>query len=148
MELNTASSAISFSGKLEDDSAMLYEEMARRYPEAGETFRAFVRDNKRHKTLVNRVYYGVISDAIEGGFSFEGLDTDDFVVETRFADNIGYSEALNTVIEAEERIVAFYRAASEASRSLMADVPRVFNQVVRKRSGRIDKLKSLLGGAK
>jgi hypothetical protein len=40
-------------------------------------------------------------------------------------------------------MVAFYTTAAEQSKSLMADVPRAFMQIVKKRSQRIDSLKSL-----
>ena len=146
MQLNTASSAVSFARTLEDDSAALYEEIARTYPEAGEPFSGFVRENKRHKTIVDRAYYWVISDALESGFSFEGLDTDDFPVEKRLAGNTTYEDALKTAITTEESILGFYRAASEASSSLMADVPRAFDRIVRKRDGRLETLRAILGG--
>ena len=146
MKLNTASSAVSFVRTLEDDSAALYDEIAPTHPDGEEAFSAFVRENKKYKTIVDRAYYGVISDALEGGFSFEGLDTDDFPVEKRLAGNTTYKDALKTAIATEENIVGFYRAASEVSRSLMADVPRTFDQIARKRDGRLEKLKSILGG--
>lgn len=146
MKLNTASSAISFSRELEDDSARLYEELAHRYPEGKDLFLSWIKENKRFKTSVDRAYYGVISDALESGFAFEGIDTDDYLVETRLAEDVSPSDALNTAIDAEEKITRFYRTASETSRSLMADVPRAFDKVVRTRSERIPKLKSFLDG--
>ena len=148
MKLNTASSAISFAKKLEDDSARLYEELAQRYAEGKDLFLSWVKENKRYKTSVDRAYYGVISDALEGGFSFEGIDTNDYPVESQLAEDASPSDALKTAIEAEEKIVEFYRAASEASRSLMADVPRAFDRIIRRRSERIPKLKSLLAAVR
>ena len=146
MQLNTASSAISFARKLEEDSAALYEEIARAHPEAEEVFSGFVRENKRYTELVNRTYYGVISDALEGGFSFEGLDTNDFPVEKQLSGSTTYQDALKAAIVTEESIVGFYRAASETSRSLLADVPRIFDQIVRKRGTRLERLKTILSG--
>ena len=148
MQLNTASSAISFARTLEDDSTALYEEIARTYADATEAFSGFARENKRYKTNVERTYYGVISDALEGGFSFEGLDTDDFPVEKRLASNATYEDALKTAIATEESIVGFYRAASEVSRALMADLPRAFDQIAKKRDRRLVMLRSILGGVK
>jgi len=148
MKLNTASSAISFAKKLEDDSARLYEELTHSYPEGKDLFLSWIKENKRFKTSVDRAYYGVISDALESGFSFEGIDTDDYLVETRLTENASPSDALNTAIDTEEKITRFYRTASEASRSLMADVPRAFDRVVRIRSERIPKLKSFLADAR
>ena len=148
MKLNTASSAISFARKLEDDSARLYDELAQRYPEGREILLSWVKENERYKTSVDRAYYGVISDALEGCFSFEGIDTDDYPVESRLAEDTSPSDALNTAVAAEEKIVEFYRTASETSRSLMADVPRAFDRIIRRRSERIPKLKSLIAGLK
>ena len=147
MKLNTASSAISFAKKLEDDSAALYEELAKKYPQGREMFLSCVKENKRCKTLVDRVYYGVITDAIEGAFSFEGIESDDFAVEARFPQDASYQDALRMLIAMEEKIAEFYRVASEASRSLMADIPRAFDNVVRRRGQRIEKLRSLLAAA-
>jgi rubrerythrin len=56
-----------------------------------------------------------------------------------------YSNALNKAIEMEEQILKFYSDAAEQSKSLMADVPRAFMMIAKKRSGRIAKLRALLG---
>ena len=45
----------------------------------------------------------------------------------------------------EEKILNFYGIAAEQSKLLMADVPRAFKMVVKKRSNRYSTLKSLLG---
>ena len=146
MKLNTASSAISFSGKLEDDSVKLYETLTQKYPEGNEVFLSLIRENRRNKTSVERAYYSVISDALEGCFSFEGIETDDFLIATGLARDASYYDALNMAIAMEEKITKFYWAAAEVSRSLMADVPRAFEKIAKKRTERIDKLRSLLRG--
>jgi len=48
----------------------------------------------------------------------------------------------------EEKILNFYHVAAEQSKHLMADVPRNFTLVAKKRSERIPKLKGLLEKAK
>ena len=48
-------------------------------------------------------------------------------------------------IEIEERVREFYVDAAEQSKSLMADVPRTFALIARKRDERLSVLKSLLG---
>ena len=45
MLLNTTSAAISFARKLEEESAGFYEEMSRRYAEAGDIFTSFAKEN-------------------------------------------------------------------------------------------------------
>ena len=44
----------------------------------------------------------------------------------------------------EEKIAQFYADAAEQSKSLMADVPRTFKMVAKKRNDRIPKLRSLI----
>jgi rubrerythrin len=56
-----------------------------------------------------------------------------------------YSEAIGRAIEIEEKIVKFYTDAAEQSKSLMADIPRAFKMVAKKRGNRLSTLKSLPG---
>jgi hypothetical protein len=44
----------------------------------------------------------------------------------------------------EEKIINFYQVAAEQSKYLMADIPRSFSMVAKKRTERLTKLKSLL----
>jgi len=48
----------------------------------------------------------------------------------------------------EERILNFYKVAAEQSKHLMADIPRSFTLVAKKRNERIPTLKALLDQAK
>ena len=48
----------------------------------------------------------------------------------------------NFFIEIEERILDFYHFAADQSMSLMADIPRNFKMVAKKRKNRIPTLKS------
>jgi len=144
MELNTASAAVSFSQQLEDDSIKFYETAMQRYPEGNDILSSFISDNRKNKALIHRSYYGVISDALEGCFAFEDIDTDDFSIDTILADDVSFAEALNTAIAMEEKIMNYYSVAAEASRSLMADVPRAFEKIAKKRHERIHTLRSLL----
>jgi rubrerythrin len=144
MRLNTASEIIKFAVKLEEDSAKFYEELARRYAEGEELFRAFAKENRKNKISVERAYYEVVSDALETGFSFEGLDADEYSIETGPTEGRGYAELLRIALGMEERIRRFYLTAAERSRSLMADVPRVFARVAKRREERKRKLKALL----
>lgn len=143
MKLNTASSAISFVRRLEDNSTEAYKDLLRKYPQGKETFLSFVLENEQNKKLVERTYYGVITDAMEGCFSFEGIDTDDFLTETGLAEDATYSEALNKVMAIEEEIIRFYSVASEVSKALMADIARAFDKIAERRSQRIHRLRSL-----
>jgi rubrerythrin len=143
MVLHTASEVISLSRKLENDSAGFYENLAQRYNEAAEAFLSFARDNRKNISQIERAYYGVISDAIEGAFAFN-IDADDYSLNTIIQDGANYSDVLEQALETEKTIIKFYSDAAEQSKSLMADVPRSFTMVARKRESRILQLGSLL----
>ncbi len=142
MKLQTASSVISLARDLEGKAADFYENLAQRYAESKDTFLAFAKENKKNILQIERAYYGVISDALEGCFAFD-LESDDYTIETALADNVGYSEALHRALKIEELIVNFYTTAAEQSKALMADVPRAFMLIVKRRSQRIDGLRLL-----
>ena len=143
MILHTASEGITFARKLENDSAEFYENLAQQSAEDAETFISFARDNKKNIVQFERAYYGVITDAIEGCFAFN-IDPDDYSLKTAVPDGTGYADVLGQAVEIEKTIIKFYTDAAEQSRSLMADVPRVFAMIARKRENRIEKLGSLL----
>lgn len=143
MILHTASEGISFAKKLENDSASFYEELAQRNTKDAETFLSFARDNKKNIAQIERAYYGVITDAIEGCFAFN-IDPDDYTLKVAIQDGASYTDVLGQAVEIEEKIIKFYSDAAEQSKSLMADVPRAFTLVAKKRNNRIPELKSLI----
>jgi hypothetical protein len=144
MILHTASEGITFSKKLENDSAGFYENLARLDTGNAETYLAFAKENKKYITQVERAYYGVITDAIEGCFAFN-LDPDNYALETDIKDG-GGGDAVIQAVAIEKTVIKFYTDAAEQSRSLMADVPRAFTIIARKRGERLDKLEALLKG--
>ncbi len=143
MILHTASEGITFSKKLENDSADFYENLARLNAGDTETILAFAKENKKYITQVERAYYGVITDAIEGCFAFN-IDPDEYTLETDIKDGSDFTDSLKQAIEIEKTIIQFYTDAAEQSKSLMADVPRAFVIVARKRGARLEKLEALL----
>ncbi len=147
MKLNTASTAITFSRQLEDGSAALYRTIAQRFTKVSDVFDGLAAENQRFKEQVDRAYYGVISDALEGAFSFEGIDTDDFLIPDQLARDSTLTEAIQVAISTEKTIAAYYEAAVEASKSLMADVPRVLAIIAQKKHRRIDALTLMLDQA-
>ena len=144
MNLNTASEAVSFAKELETESAKFYENLAQRYAEGKDIFLSFAKENNKNIVQTERAYFGVISDALEGCFSFKGIDTDNYSIETTLSEGRSYADALNMAVALEEKIVKFYLDAAEVSKSLMADVPQAFERIAKKRNERILKLKSLL----
>jgi len=144
MNLNTASEAVSFGRELENESARFYQNLAQRYAAGKEIFLSFAKENGKNVVQVQRAYYGVISDAIEGCYSFTGIDTDNYSIKTALPEGTGYSSALSMAIALEEKIVKYYLDAATVSKALMADVPQAFERIAKKRNERILKLKSLL----
>ena len=143
MSISTCSGAISFSRELETESAGFYEELAKRFEKESDLFLAFAKENKKFTTQIERAYYGVITDALEGCFAFD-LATEEFEVKATLPEQIGYSDAVTRALQMEEKIIGYYQVAAEQSKHLMADVPRSFNLVAKKRSERIPKIKALL----
>ena len=142
MRLHTASETISFAKELEEKSAKFYEDLAQRYSKDEDVLLSYAKENNKYFTQIQRAYYSVITDAIEGGYAFD-LETDDYTFEANIPESVSYSEALERAIEMEEKILNFYTIAAEQSGSLMADVPRNFKIVAKKRKNRIPPLKSL-----
>ena len=143
MIIHTASEGITLSKKLETESAEFYEKMAERYKEGAEVFVSFAKENEKNLVQIDRAYYGVITDAIEGGYAFN-IDPDEYSLPTEVKDGAGYADVLNQAKEIENTIVRFYTDAAEQSKPLLADVPRAFSLIARKRGKRLEKLGSLL----
>ena len=144
MKLQTASSCISFAKGLEEQSAKFYQGLSQRYAEGEDIFLSFAMKNKKNGVQIERVYYEVITDAIEGCFAFE-IDSGEYEIDTSLEDKASYADPLAKAIDIEEKMKGFYEDAAEQSKSLMADVPRVFVRIATKRGERIAKLKALQG---
>jgi rubrerythrin len=144
MQLTTASEIIRFAKELENKTAKFYEGLATRYPEAKETFSSFVKENRKNEILVQRAYNEVITDALETGFSFEGLEGDAYMIDVDLAQGADLAGAVKKALEMEEKTQAFYATTAEMSKALLADIPRAFERIAKKRTERKVKLTSLL----
>jgi len=144
MQLTTASEVVRFAGKLEDTVANFYEELTEKYPEGKKTFLSFVKENRKNRVMVQRTYNEVVTDALETGFSFEGLNVDEYVFEGAVAEDASLSNVVQRALEIEEKLQKFYTTAAKMSKSLLADIPRVFERIGRRGEERKEKLKSLL----
>ncbi len=141
--INTCSGAISLSRELERGSAQFYKNLAERTADNKDLFLSFAEENEKYVKHIERTYYGVITDALEGCFAFS-LNREDYFLETELAGNATLKEAIQGAMKIEEKIIEFYNVAAEQSKSLMADIPRAFKLVVKKRSKRQSTLKSIL----
>jgi rubrerythrin len=144
MKLQTTAEVISFAKKLEDDSAGFYENLQQQYARDEEVFLSFIRENGKYVLQFQRAYYSVISDAIEGCFAF-AISPEEYSFDTAPPDKANYAEALDQALAMEARMIKFYSDAAEQSKSLMADVPRTFALIAKKRSiKRIPELQALI----
>ena len=144
MRLHTASEVISFAKQLEHESANFYKDLSEKYARDEGVFLSFAKENEKNVLQIERAYYGVITDAIESCFAFD-LSPDEYTFKTELAENESYSDALERAVEIEGKMIKFYSDAAEQSKPLLADVPRAFKMVVKKREQRRPKLRSLLG---
>jgi rubrerythrin len=142
MIIHTASEGISLAKKLENDSAKYYEDIAKKITGYKDTFLSYSKENRKNITQIERAYYGVITDAIEGCFAFN-IETDNYAINISVEENAGNEGLLKQAVENEERIIDFYKTAAEQSKSFMADVPSNFLLIARKREKRLTNLKSL-----
>lgn len=148
MELKTASELVQFVAGLEENLARFYELLAEKYPQGRELFFALAKEGWRNKAQIERVYYEVVSDALETGFSFaelkaEGLKFEPVLAAVQAQD---YSTALKLAFGLELRLQEFYAAAAERAKLLLADLPRVLADLSRKRAQRRQRLAALLEG--
>ena len=131
MELNTASSVISLARELEETSALFYEGLAVQYPANEETFTGYAKENRKFIKQFETAYYGVITDALEGCFAFK-IKPDKYELKLDAGSGQNINEATDRAIQIEDTMWHFYTDAAEQSKSLMADVPRVFSLIAKK----------------
>lgn len=143
MKIHTASEGISFARKLESDSSKIYEDIIRQYGKNEDIFQSIIKENKKNIKQIERAYYGVITDAIEGGYAFN-LETDEYSINIQIREGQGYNDMIKQAAANENTIIRFYTDAAEQSKSLMADLPRNFLLVAKKRKKRITEIESLI----
>lgn len=141
MRLNTASEAISFLRELETKFAAFYESLAQQYSGKEAVFLGFANENKKNITNIERTYFGVITDALEGCFAFD-IDPAEYEIGGGHSRG-NFGEDLSAALSMEERITKFYVDAAAQSRCLMADIPRVMDRIARARDERQKKLQAL-----
>ena len=128
MRLHTASEVISLAKRLEDESLSFYKDLSDKYTEDTSMFLTLAKENEKNITHIERAYYGVISDAIEGCFAFD-IDPDKYIFTVELTGRENYVEALRKAIGMEEKIAGLYLDAAEQSGDLLADIPRAFKSI-------------------
>jgi hypothetical protein len=142
MQLCTTSETISFGKDLEERSAAFYRELIGKYPE-GQALAAYPEENRKYVIQIQRAYQSVITDAIEGCYAFQ-LDSEKYQIQTDLPGDSSFKQAAAQALAIEETILNFYHTAAEQSMSLMADVPRTFKLVAKKKAGRLEQLKTMI----
>jgi hypothetical protein len=142
--LHTASQVIRLSDSLENRLADLYEDMSKKYLDEEATLFSLAKENRSNASQIRRTYQEVITDAIEGCFAFD-MESDDYMFEiaTAPADET-YLEFLKKVLAMEEKMFGLYTVAAEQSMTSLADVSRALTLLAKKKSGRIQLLRSLV----
>lgn len=142
MELNTASAVISLAREMEEASAGFYEALAKQQPASQEMLLGYARENRKFAKQVQTAYYGVITDAIEGCYAFK-IDTDNYKINTDLADGTTIAAAAKQALEIEDGLARLYTDAAAQSQGLLADVPRAFTLITKKRAARRPQLEAL-----
>lgn len=142
MQLNTMAAVMTFVTKIESDSLSFYHEHAQKFPEIKDVFLLWVKENKRFEKQVKQTYYGVITDTLESNYAFEGLNTDDFVFDATLTESTDLSDVIEKARSVEVAMRHFYEKAAQVSDGLMADIPRLFKKIVKKREERLSTLDS------
>src|SRR4030043_2199462 len=93
MGISTCSGAISLSRELENESAKFYQELSKSFEKDKDLFLTFAKENAKYVTQIERAYYGVITDAIEGCFAFH-INPEEYALKTELPERASYSEAL------------------------------------------------------
>jgi hypothetical protein len=140
MKLNTMAAVMTFVSKIEEDSASFYADRAEGFPELKDMFLAWVKENRKFEKQVKRTYFGVITDTLESNYCFETLDSEKYEFQTTLAEGADLSEAMGRALEIEETIKHFYLEAARLSDGLMADIPRLFKKIAKKREERCNTL--------
>jgi hypothetical protein len=118
---------------MEDHDAAVYRTWADRFPDEEDTFSSLAKECERVQTLVVRTYRETISDALEAGFSFEGLDLDNYRAAKGPAAEATSEDALRAAIELQGRAADFYEDVAARSRSLLATISMAFKSAAKRK---------------
>ncbi len=140
MKLSTMAAVMSFVTKIETQAASFYEAQAARYPELQDTLLKWAKENRKFEKQVKQTYFGVITDTLESNYSFESLDTDNYPMDTDLPEGADATAVKAKVRSLEETIKGFYEEAARLSEGLMADIPRLFKRIAKKREERFGSL--------
>lgn len=144
MQLQTTSETISFIRDYENLIAGFYEALAARFTDRAEELNALAADNRKYVTLLERTYFSVISDAIEGGYAFD-MNPDAYQFDATLPADATLAQGIRQALALEQTSIDFYALAAEQSAALMADVPQMMKQIVKKKNRRQETIGQIAG---
>jgi hypothetical protein len=131
----TAAAVITFVGELEAASAAFYEALAARFPAQGAAFAEYARTCRANATLVQRTYQETVTDALETGYAFAGLDLGRYALDTALPAGLDLAGARAQARALEATCAACYEELATLSHGLLATIPRAFRRAGQKRQG-------------
>jgi rubrerythrin len=130
---------------MEDDITRFYQTLATRdtFSRSQQTFHTFAQESQKHKKRVLRTYREIVSDALETSFSFTGIKTEDYIMDTELPPDITYEKALTKAEIIEEISAKFCTTAEQQSQSLLASIPQAFQRIAKRKIERSQILQTL-----
>jgi hypothetical protein len=140
----TASAVMRYLDDLERDAEGWYRALAARYPDQTVAFERCAAICAKNRVQVLRTYQETVTDALETGYAFEGLDLSAFEgVPTQppstLVDALTWSNSL------EERAAACYEDVAARSARLLATIPRALQRAAEGRRRNAAALRALAG---
>jgi len=144
MQLRTTSETLSFIKDHERKLIDMYSQISERFPQsdANGVLASSIKEIKGYIQELDRSYYSVITDAIEGCFGFD-LNAEKYETDETTPADLSCAACLDKAIAVEKKLLDLYQDAADQSASLLADVPRSMRIISRKRTNRLEKVTAL-----
>jgi len=140
----TASVVMGHLGRLEEASVAWYCSLAERFPAQAPALERCAAVCGKNQTQVQRTYQETVTDALETGFAFEGLDLSRYGgVPQALPESL--DQALEESIALEERAAACYEDVAARSARLLATIPRALQRAAEGRRRNAAALRALRG---
>ena len=123
---------------MEDEITRFYQTLAARdtFSQGHQTFHTFAQESQKLKKRVLRTYREIVSDALETSFSFTGIKTEDYSMDTELPPDITYKKALTKAEIIEAISAKFCATAGQQSQSLLAGIPQAFQRIAKRKMER------------
>ncbi len=130
---------------MEDEITRFYQTLTARdtFSQDQQTFHTFAQESQKHKKRVLRTYREIVSDALETSFSFTGIKTEDYSLDTELPPDITYEKALTKAEILEAISAKFCATAGQQSQSLLAGIPQAFQRIAKRKIERKQILNTL-----